>query len=265
MLWGIVSDFFEKGYGYHAAAVSFSAFLTLNASVIFLGTVLKYIPSKEWILKKLYEVFPNVSQNVVHLIFNSVENLSVRVQILTFLLVVFFIGNFLRNLEVAFSHIAGVKPRQIPWVNYILPFVFGFLMLFYGFTDMAIGVVLHLLENVKFVYPLAVKVFFTFKVALDYLAFPIGLFIVYWLLSPVRIKKRITLLVSFFVALSLNPLKSLFTWYATHFLLKNIILTPLAGILVFLIWVYTVSVFILMGYRFIVFLQDWFYGFPPRD
>ena len=264
-MWKVLTDFFEKGYGYHAAAVSFSAFLTLNASVVFLGTILKYIPSKELIIKKIYEIFPNVSQKLVHLIFNSVENLSVKVQILTFLLVIFFIGNFLRNLEVAFSHIAEAKPRPIPWVNYILPFIFGFLMLFYGFTDMGIGIILQKLEQSEFFYRVMVKFFFAFKLTLDYLAFPIGLFIIYWLLSPVKLKKRITLAVSFAITLLLNPLKALFTWYATHFLLKNIVLTPLAGILVFLIWIYTVSTFILFGYRLIVFLQDWFYGLPTKD
>jgi len=223
---------------------------------------LKYIPSKEAVIRKLYEVFPNISQQVVNTIIQSVENLSARVQILTLLLVVFFLGNFLRNLEVAFAHIAGAKPRTIPWVNYILPFIFGLLILFYGFTDVVIGVVLHLLEKFKFVYPFAVSFFLTVKVLLDYLAFPLGLFIIYWLLSPVKVKKRVTLLVSFVLAFSLNPLKFFFTWYATHFLLKNLILTPLAGILVFLIWIYTVSIFILVGYRSVLFLQTVLYG-PP--
>ena len=263
VLWRVLSDFFEKGYGYHAAALSYSAFMTLNAAVVFIGTILKYIPSKELIIKKLYEVFPNVSQEVVDLIVKSVENLSVQTQILTLLLVVFFIGNFLRTLEVAFSHIADTKPRPIPWVNYILPFLFGFLMLFYGFLDVIFGTILHLLENLSFVYPLAVKFFLTFKGILDYLAFPIGLFIIYWLLSPVGIRKRITLIVSFAVALLLSPLKGIFTWYATHFLVKNIILTPFAGVLILLIWIYTVSIFILLGYRAILFFQNLLYT-PQR-
>lgn len=265
VFWKIISDIFEKGYGYHAAALSYSAFLTLNAAVVFLGTILKYIPSKDLIIKKLYEVFPNVSQNVVDLIIKSVENLSVQTQIFTLLLVIFFIGNFLRTLEVAFSHIADAKPRPIPWINYILPFIFGFLMLIYGFIDVIFSTALHLLEKISFVYPLAVKFFLTFKVVLDYLAFPLGLFIIYWLLSPVKVKKRITLLVSFAIALFLSPLKGIFTWYTTHFLVKNIILTPFAGVLVFLIWIYTVSVFILLGYRFILFLQTLFYTPPKGD
>lgn len=260
IVWNIVGDIFEKGYGYHAAALSYSAFLTLNAVVIFLGTILKYIPSKDLIIKKIYEIFPNASQNIVQLIIHSVENLSIKTQIVTLLLVIFFIGNFLRTLEVAFSYIAKTKPRTIPWINYILPFIFGFLMLIYGFTDIVFSTILHLLEKFSYVYPFAVKVFLTFKTALDYLAFPVGLFIIYWLLSPVKVKKRVALLISFLVALMLSPLKGIFTWYVTHFLVKNIILTPFAGVLVFLIWIYTVSICILLGYRLILFLQTIFYN-----
>ena len=256
LLWKIAKDFFEKGYTYHASAVAFSAFLTLNAGVVFLGTVLKYIPNKEKIVKKLYQIFPNISQDVVNFLVQSVENLSVNVQVFTLLLVVFFIGNFLRTLEVAFAHIAGTKPRTIPLMNYFLPFFFGFLMLFYGFTDVVLNIVSNFFSHYKFIYPLWVKVLIPVKLTLDYLAFPVGLLSVYIFISPVRLNFRITLGVSLFLTLLLlNPLKALFSWYATHFFLKNLILTPLAGVLIFLVWIYTISLVLLLGYRFILFLQ----------
>ena len=255
IFWKLLKDFFEKGYTYHAGVVAFSAFLTLNAGVVFLGTILKYIPDKEKIIHKLYEVFPNISQDVVNLLTRSIENLSVKTQILTLLLVVVFIGNFLRTLEVAFSYIAGKKPRSIPWVNYLLPFLFGFLTVFYGFVDVISEMVLHAVERFGFIYPIAVKVFLYLKLVIDYLIFPLGLSIIYFFLSPIRVGFRIAFATSLVLSVFLNPLKVFFGWYSTHFLLKNLVLTPFAGILVFLIWIYTVSIFILLGYRAIVFLH----------
>ena len=263
-LWRISEDFLERSYGYHAAALSFSFFLTLNSAVVFLGTILKYIPEKEVLLNKIYQLFPNLSKGVLDAIILSVENLSVQVQLLTLLLVLYFLGNFLRTLELAFAYIAAAKPRPLPIINYLLPLVFGLLMLLYGSLDIVIAVALKLLEHIRFVYPVAVKFFLTLKGVLDYLAFPLGLFIIYWSLSPVRVKKRLALLVAFTVGFLLNPLKELFSWYATHFLLKNLILTPLAGILIFLLWVYAVFYFLLIGYRLLLALQVFLYGPPPE-
>ncbi len=264
-LWYLIEDFLERSYGYHAAALSFSFFLTLNSAVVFLGTILKYIPEKGAIINKIYQLFPNLSKEVLDAIVLSVENLSVQVQLLTLLLVIYFLGNFLRTLELAFAYVAGAKPRPLPVINYLLPLVFGLLMLLYGSLDIVIAVALKLLAHVKFVYPVAVKFFLTLKGVLDYLMFPLGLFIIYWSLSPVRVKKRLALFVAFLVGFLLSPLKELFSWYATHFLLKNLILTPLAGILIFLLWVYAVFYSLLIGYRFLLALQVFLYGPPPQE
>ena len=256
LIWKIVEDFFEKGYTYHASAVAFSAFLTLNTGVVFFGTVLKYIPDKEVVVKKLYQIFPHVSQEIVNLLVQSVENLSVKVQILTLILVVFFMGNFLRTLELAFSYIAKVKPRKIPLVNYLLPFLFGFLMVFYGFADLIFNIVLKTFSHFGFIYPLVLKILFTVRVVIDYLILPLALLSLYLFISPLKLNFRITLAISLLLTLFLNPLKAIFTWYISNFLLKNLVLTPFAGILVFLIWIYTISVFILFGYRVVLFLQS---------
>ncbi len=256
LLWGILKDFFQRGYTYHASAVAFSAFLTLNTAVVFLGTILKYVPNKSALESKIYEIFPNISREIVDTVVKSVENLTVETQILTLFLVVFFIGNFLRTLEIAFAHIAETKPRTIPWINYLFPIIFGFLILFYGFTDVIFGIFLKVFGHFSLIYPIVVKIFLKLKLLVDYLVFPLGLSVVYFLISPVRVTLRITFAVSFILTLLLNPLKGVFTWYSTHFLLKNLVLTPFAGILIFLIWIYTVSVFILLGYRTILLVQS---------
>jgi uncharacterized BrkB/YihY/UPF0761 family membrane protein len=261
IFWKLLKDFFQRGYTYHAGAVAFSAFLTLNAAVVFLGTILKYIPNKEKLIHKIYEIFPNISQDVVNLLIQSVENLSVKTQILTFLLVIFFIGNFLRTLELSFAFIANSKPRPLPVINYLLPFIFSFLAIFYGYLDMFLAAILHIFEKLGFIYPLAVKLFLYLKLFVDYLIYPFGLAIVYKLLSPVKVNFRFSFATSMVLSIFLNPLKALFGWYVSNFLIKNLVLTPFAGILVFLIWIYSVSVFILLGYRSILFLQ----GFGKRE
>jgi len=101
-----------------------------------------------------------------------------------------------------------------------------------------------------------VKLFLKLKLLIDYLIFPLGILVFYLLISPVRVTLRVTFAISFILTLLLNPLKGIFTWYSTHFLLKNLVLTPFAGILVFLIWIYTVSLFILLGYRMILLVQS---------
>jgi len=256
LLWGILKDFFQGGYTYHASAVAFSSFLTLNAFVVFLGTILKYVPNKSALESKIYEIFPNISREIVDTVIKSVENLSVETQIVTLLLVIFFIGNFLRTMEIAFAHIAETKPRTIPWINYLFPIIFGFLLLFYGFIDVFFGIFLKVLGNFSLMYPFVVKLFLKLKLLIDYLIFPLGILVFYLLISPVRVTLRVTFAISFILTLLLNPLKGIFTWYSTHFLLKNLVLTPFAGILVFLIWIYTVSLFILLGYRMILLVQS---------
>jgi len=253
--YALVADFFSKSYTYHASAITFSAFLVSNTAVIFLGTILKYIPQRGDIISKIYELFPNISENIVKYFINSVENLTLKVQLITLFLVIFFIGNFLRTIELAFSFIAEVKPRKIPLINYFLPFLFGFLLVFYGSLDVILGVIPKILEKFHIYHPLVLNVIQTIKVVINYLAFPLGLTVVYYFLSPIRVKFRTSLAVSLLLTLMLNPLKDLFTWYTTHFLVKNLVITPFAGVLIFLVWLYVMTLFLLFGYRLILFLQ----------
>ncbi len=257
LIYGLLVDFFSKNYAYHASAITFSGFLVLNTAVIFLGTVLKYIPHKEEIIEKIYRLFPDISDSVVDYIIQSVENLTVQVQILTLLLVVFFIGNFLRTVEFAFAYISGGTPRKIPLVNYFLPFIFGFLMVLYGVLGLVLEVIPKLLAEFHLYHPLVDKVIGAVKFLVNYLALPLGLLVIYTSLSPVRLKPRIVLAVSLLLMLVLNPLKGLFTWYTTTFLVKNIVITPFAGILIFLVWLYVMVLTLLVGYRFILFLHTW--------
>ncbi len=251
----VVADFFSKSYSYHASAITFSGFLVSNTAVIFLGTILKYIPQKQIIISKIYELFPNISENIVKYFVTSVENLTLKVQLITLFLIIFFIGNFLRNIELAFAFIAETKPRKIPLINYFLPFIFGVLLVFYGSIDVILGLIPKILEKFHIYHSFVLKVIATFKMVINYLAFPLGLTVIYYFLSPTKVKFRTSLAVSLGLALLLNPLKSLFTWYTTHYLIKNLVITPFAGILVFLVWFYIMAIFLLLGYRFILFLQ----------
>jgi len=255
VFYGLLSDIFSKNYTYHASAITFSAFLVSNTAVIFLGTVLKYIPKKEQIIQKIYELFPQISENIVQYFVQSVENLTVKVQLITLILVIFFIGNFLRTVEVAFAFVGGTNPRKLPIVNYILPFVFGFLLVFYGSLDVILNFIPKLLAKLHIYHPLVVKITELIKVATNYFAFPLGVAVIYYFLSPKRVRFRITLGVSLILTLLLNPLKGLFSWYATHFLVKNLVITPFAGILIFLVWLYVMALFLLFGYRLILLLH----------
>jgi membrane protein len=258
LIYKLGEDFFKKGYTYHASAIAFSSFLVLNTAIIFLGTIIKYIPHRELVISKIYEFFPNVSQSVVNLIVQSLENLSAKTQILTLVLVIFFIGNYLRTIEIGFAFVANTKPKTFPIMNYILPFLFGFLMLFYGIVDMTLDVLPKVLFNLHIYTPWILQFLATLKLVINYLAFPVGLFVIYYFLSPVNISWNTTFAVSLILFLTLNPLKDLFTWYVTHILEKNLILTPLASILIFLIWLYTISLFLLLGYRLILLLESLF-------
>ena len=254
--YAFLSDFFSKSYTYHASAITFSAFLVSNTAVIFLGTILKYIPQKERIISKIYELFPNISENIVNYLVQSVENLTIKVQLITLLLVVFFIGNFLRTIELAFAFVGETEPRKLPIVNYILPFLFGGLLVFYGSFDVILGLIPKVLSKFHIFHPLVLKVIHTVKVIVNYLAFPLGLSVIYYFLSPKKVKFRIALALSLALTLMLNPLKDLFTWYTTHFLIKNLVITPFAGVLIFLVWLYVMALFLLFGYRAILFLQQ---------
>ncbi len=256
-LYAVVKDFFARQYTYHASTIAFSSFLVLNAAVIFLGTVIKYIPHKEAVLSRIYEIFPHSAETVVDLLIRSIEALSVKVQIFTVLLIFLFIGNFLRTVEMAFAYVADIKPRPLPFVHYILPFFFALLMVFYGFADLVIEILPSLLVKLHLAHPFVLKVLSFVRLGLNYLAFPLGLFFLYFFISPVRLSARITLAVSLLMLLMLNPLKEAFTWYTSHFLVKNLVITPFAGILIFLIWLYIMAIAILVGYRFILLLQEW--------
>ncbi|NPB05429.1 MAG: YihY/virulence factor BrkB family protein [Aquificae bacterium] len=254
-LYALLADFFSKNYTYHASAITFSAFLVLNAVVVFLGTVLKYVPGKEEVVARIYELFPEASAKVVDFLVRSVENLTVQTQVLTLLLVVFFLGNFLRTVEYAFAFVSGGEPRKIPLVNYFLPFIFGLLLLLYGVVDFAIGLLPEVLKRFHLYHPLVEPVLETIRWAVNYLAFPLGLLVIYRTLSPVPLRPSTTLGVSLLLMLLLNPLKGLFTWYATNFLVKNLVITPFAGILMFLVWLYVLALALLLGYRLILLLD----------
>jgi len=255
-IYTIVEDFLSRQYTYHASTIAFSSFLVLNTAVIFLGTVLKYIPHKEVLIGKIYEIFPHSAEHIVDLLVQSIESLTVQAQILTFILVIIFIGNFLRTIELAFAFVGGVKPRKIPLIHYILPFIFAFLMVFYGFVDVIISVLPSLLIKFHISHPIILKILSTIKVIINYLAFPLGLMFIYYFISPIRLSFRITLAVSLILTLLLNPLKTGFTWYTSHFLVKNLVITPFAGILIFIIWLYIMALAMLIGYRLILFLQE---------
>jgi len=255
--YAIAYDFFEKKYTYHASAIAFSFFLVLNTIVIFLGTILKYIPNKKALIEKIYQVFPHVSEQVVNELVSLIEKFSIKVQLFSIVLVIVFIGNFLRTLEIAFSYIADAPLKKIPWVHYVLPFFFAILLSLYGSIDIVIKVISQVLEKFHLSHPLTLELLHLFKLGLNYLLFPIGLMSIYYSISPVRLNFRITLAVSLIIVLVINPIKELFTWYVTHFLTKNLVITPFAGILVFLIWLYVMSLVILVGYRLILLLQSW--------
>jgi YihY family inner membrane protein len=255
-IYTIIEDFLSRQYTYHASTIAFSSFLVLNTAVIFLGTILKYIPHKEIIIKKIYEIFPNNAEPVVDLLIQSLEKLTIQTQILTFILVSIFIGNFLRTIELAFAYISNSKPRKIPIINYILPFIFAFLMVFYGFIDVIVGFLPSILIKLHLAHPFILKILSTIKVIINYLAFPLGLMFIYYFISPIRLSFRITLAVSLILTLLLNPLKTGFTWYTSHFLVKNLVITPFAGILIFIIWLYIMALAMLIGYRLILFLQE---------
>jgi membrane protein len=257
LFYAVINDFFGKKYTYHASAIAFSFFLVLNAIVIFLGTILKYVPNKRALIEKIYQIFPHASEQVVSELVALLEKLSFKVQLITLVLIVAFIGNFLRTLEIAFSYIADAPLRKIPWVHYVLPFLFAILLTLYGSVDIALKVAGQLLEKLHLMNRLTLEVLHAVKIGMDYLLFPVGLTSIYYFISPVRLNLRITLAVSLFVVLVVNPLKGLFTWYVTHFLTKNLVITPFAGILVFLVWLYLLSLIILIGYRIILLLQGW--------
>ena len=257
ILYRIVNDFFSKRYTYHASALAFSSFLVLNTIVIFLGTILKYIPNKQILIEKIYQIFPHVSEQVVRELINLIEKFSLKIQLFTVVLIVIFIGNFLRTLEIAFAYVVNVEPRKLPWIHYVLPFFFAILLSLYGSLDIAIKVLSQILEKLHLSHSLTLEILNLVKLGVNYLLFPVGLMSIYYFISPIRLNFRITFAISLLIVVVINPLKELFTWYATHFLSKNLVITPFAGILVFLIWLYVMSIVILIGYRVIVLLQEW--------
>jgi len=250
-----VKDFMEKNYSYHASAITFSSILILNTLIIFLGTFLKYIPHKDRLIYKIYEIFPNISKQIVDLLVKTLENISTPTQIFTIALVIFFIANFLRTIEFAFSYIARVKPRPYPLVHFLLPFIFSILMLIYGLFDLGFDVFLSILTKYNLNKPVILTFLDYIKRFFDFFIMPLGLFVLYYFLSPVRLNIKITLAVSLFLFLILKPIKVLFTWYITTFLIKNLVITSLAGLLIFLLWLYILFLMLLVGYRAILLVQ----------
>jgi membrane protein len=250
----------EKNYSYHASAITFSSLLILNTLIIFLGTFLKYIPHKEKLINKIYEIFPNISKQIVDLLVKTLENISAPTQIFTIVLVFFFIANFLRTIEISFSYIAKVKPRPYPIVHFFLPFIFSILMVIYGLFDLGFDLLLGILTKYNLNIPVVLTFLDYIKKFLDFFVMPLGLFVLYYFLSPVKLNVKITLIISLLLFLILKPIKVFFTWYITTFLVKNLVITSLASLLIFLLWLYILFLMLLIGYRAILLLQVIFHN-----
>ena len=245
----------EKNYSYHASAITFSSLLILNTLIIFLGTFLKYIPHKEKLISKIYEIFPNISKEIVDLLVKTLENISTPTQLFTLILIIFFIANFLRTIEFSFSYIAKVKARPYPLIHFFIPFIFSILMVIYGLFDLGFDLILGIINRFNLNVPVILLFLDYVKKILDFFVMPVGLFVLYYFLSPVKLNLKITFAVSLMLFLFLKPIKVFFTWYITTFLIKNLVITSLASLLIFLLWLYILFLMLLVGYRVILFLQ----------
>jgi len=257
----IFKEIFSADIPYHASAITFSAFLSSNTFVLFLGSFLKYLPHKEIFIQKIYNLFPSEVYPLVDILVKSIEHLNVKLQIFSFFLVLFFLGNFLKTLEKAFSHLAAHPTRNLHWKHYLIPFFFVFFMLLYSLLGMFIDVLIKFLQSYSFylgifIKGMVIEILILIKILLELLFFPLSLWFIHLSLSPVRLNFLRSFIIAFVIALILSPLKILFSWYIENFLIKNLVLTSLAGIFTFLIWLYLIFFLLLLGYRLALILRN---------
>ncbi|MCX7954235.1 MAG: YihY/virulence factor BrkB family protein [Bacteroidales bacterium] len=242
-----------------AASISYNLFLSLIPALIFLFTLIAYIP------------VPNLANYVVDLLKNIMPDYAFKTiqstvaEILTkkystllsigFLTTIYFASNSMTSLISAFNAISHLHDTRPWWQQRIV----GILLLFVFFILFLIGFLVLVLSNIVLNFlqtkGILIKQLYVFllivaKWLIVTLCFFLAIYILYYFSPKRKLKSRYIaagaiMATLFCIAISLG-----FSYYVSNFGKYNVIYGSLGALIVLLLWIYFNALSLIVGYEF---------------
>lgn len=269
-VWYSIIDYFSRGFGYHAAAISFFTLMSLLPFLVVLTVLASYLlnMNSDFIKEIIAKFFPSITQNFVDFLM-TLSSKREFFGIVGFLISSFFASGIFTALLEAFSHIFEEEKVSITKTAFVrlfaIPISIFTLVIIYT-SNMILSSVLEVIMSFtlwKYIENLfgTIHLQFLFEMITDIaniiqiFTFFIFVFVMFGFLTPVeKEKKRDILFSSFFTAFILFILKFAFNTYIIFASKTNPIYGSLSGIFAFLAWLYLSYGAILIGGRILYYL-----------
>ncbi|RUM56832.1 MAG: hypothetical protein DSY59_02940 [Persephonella sp.] len=269
-------DFFDKGFGYHAAAITFFTLMSLVPLFMVLTVLISYIFNfnTDFFIKIAQEFFPSITQEFLDFVL-TLSNQGAIFGIIGFLISFFFATNIFTAMYTAFGYIfenktsikksAFIRLFAIPTFIFILVllyisnlFISTLLDIFMSFSlwryienifgNLHIQVILNSITDISRI--------------IQILTYFLMVFFIYKFLTPsYKTTLREIIITSVFISFILYILKTLFSIYIIFSSKTNPIYGSLSGIFAFLAWLYVSYGTILFGGRILYYFEKDGYKF----
>ena len=263
-------DFFKKGFGYHAAAITFFTLMSLVPLFMVLTVLISYVfnTNTEFFIKIAQEFFPSITQEFLNFVL-TLSNKRAIFGIAGFLISFFFASNIFTAMYTAFGYIfenettikksAFIRLFAIPafifilvllyvsnlFISTILDIIMSFSLWKYIeeiFGNLHIEIILEMITNIS--------------ILIQSLTYFLMVFFIYKFLTPSEKNSlKEIFITSLFISSILYILKTLFTIYIIFSSKSNPIYGSLSGIFAFLAWLYISYGTILFGGRILYYFE----------
>lgn len=258
-----VLDFFLKGLingnlTTRASAISFSMFLALFPAIIFIFTLIPFIPIENFqnvLLELIHDVTPNKAWEAVEVtVTDIVKRPRSGLLSIGFVLALFFATNGINSMIDAFNasyhtmEFRGIFMQR--WVAIILVFVLAVLLII-AIATISLGAAIFnfLLENNwihdSFIIHLIKGIRWMVLIALTYF----GISFIYYLGPAKKRPFRFFSAGSSLATLFMMVINFVFNYYANNLANYNALYGSIGTLLLILLWVYFNSIIVLIGFE----------------
>ena len=263
-------DFFNNGFGYHAAAITFFTLMSLVPLFMVLTVLISYVFNlkAEYFLKIAQEFFPSITQEFLGFVL-KLSNQRAIFGIVGFLISFFFASNIFTSMYTAFGYIfedktsirksAFIRIFAIPIFIFILVLLYIFNLFISTFLDIIMSFALWKYIE-KFLGNLHLEIILQMITDISNiiqgLTYFLMVFFIYKFLTPKKnLNLKEILTTTTFISAILYILKTLFSVYIIFSSKTNPIYGSLSGIFAFLAWLYISYGTILFGGRILYYFS----------
>ncbi len=262
-------DFFNKGFGYHAAAITFFTLMSLVPFFVVLTVIISYFFSSnvDFFMDIVNKFFPSITQDFVSFALKLSNNKAIF-GFFSFFISFFFATNIFTSMYTAFGYIFEGKTsiKKSVFIRFFAIPLFMFILIALYISNLMLSTIIEIVMSFKlWVY---LEKFFGFfhieqllnlitdiSIYIQFLTYFLMTSFIYSFLLPVKIKFKTISIVSLIISILLYALKMLFSVYIVISSKANPIYASLSGIFAFLTWLYISYGTILFGGRILFYLH----------